>query len=140
MQKKWFLSRTQQVTDQEMIPAGVGLSKMVRGVLTIGGTRVLLLVGATDCYNYTQTETIKNFEYCVLSEFTVCMFSGWIIATRRSPRYLARAHPSHPYQGSSPFQCIIYGVTFLNTVILIFTAVQTADIRNVLHRGGPGGQ
>lgn len=49
------------MTDQEMILAGVGVSNAVRGVLTIGGTRELLLVGTIDCYDYTKTENIQAF-------------------------------------------------------------------------------
>ena len=122
------------MTDQESILRGV--CNAVRGVLTIGGTRELLLVGSMDCYEYTKTENVKHFEYCVLSDGTLWTFSGWIIATSHSPRYLSRARPSHSYQRSSPCRWIIHGVTFQNTVMLIFTVVQTADIRNVLQREG----
>jgi len=127
------------MTDQEMILARVGVSNAVRGVLPIGGARELLLVGTTDSYEYTKTENIKHFEYCVLSDCTLWTFSGWIIATRHSTRYLSRAHPSHSCQGSSPFRWIIHGVTFPNTVMLIFTVVLTSDIRNVLQREGRAG-
>jgi hypothetical protein len=122
------------MTDQEM-----GVSNAVRGVFIIGGTGELLLVGTTDCYEYTKTENIKHFEYCVLSDCILWTFSGWIIATRHSPQHLSRAYPSHFYQGSSPCQWIIHGLTFQNTVMLIFIVVQTADIRNVLQREGRAG-
>ena len=118
---------------------GGGISNTVRGVLIVGGTRGLLLVGTTDCYEYTKTEKIKHFEYCVLSDCTLWTFSGWIIATRHSPRYRSPAYPSHSYRGSSPCRWIIHGVTFQNTIMLIFTVVQTADIRNVLQREGRAG-
>jgi hypothetical protein len=95
----------------------VGICNAVRGVLIVGGTRGLLLVGTTDCYEYTKTENIKHFEYCVLSDCTSWTFSGWIIATRHSPWYLSPAHPSHSYQGSSPCRWIIHGVTFQNTIM-----------------------
>ena len=127
------------MADQEMILVGVGVSNKMRGVLTIGGTRKLLLVGTTDCCEYTKTENIKHFEYCVLSDCILWTFSGWIIATRHSPRYISRAHPWHSYEGSSPCRWIIHGVTFQNTVMLIFTVVQTAGIRNVLQREGRAG-
>jgi hypothetical protein len=117
----------------------VGVSNAVRGVLTVRGTRELLLVGTTDCCEYTKTENIKHFECCVLSDCTLWTFSGWIIASRHSPRYLSRAHPSHSYQGSFPCRWIIHGVTFQNTVMLIFTVVQIADISNVLQREGRAG-
>jgi hypothetical protein len=122
------------MTDQEM-----GVSNAVRGVFTIGGTGEPLLVGTTDCYEYTKTENIKHFGYCVLSDCILWTFSGWIISTRHSPQYLSRAYPSHSYQGSSPCRWIIHGVTFQNTTMLIFIVVQTADIRNVLQREGRAG-
>ena len=139
MQKSWHLSTRQQMADREMVPPRAGVSNAVRGVLIIGGTRGPLLVGTTDFYGYTKTENIKHFGYCVLSDCTLWTFSGWIIVTRHSPRYLSRAHPSHSYQGSSPCRWIIHGVTFQNTIILIFTVVQAADIRNVLQTEGRTG-
>lgn len=71
MQKSWYLTKRQQMTFQEMILAGVGVSNAVRGVLPIGGTGELLLVGTTYCYEYTKTDNIKHFEYCVLSDCTL---------------------------------------------------------------------
>jgi hypothetical protein len=62
MQKGWYLTKRQHMTDQEMIPAGLGVSNAVRVVLTIGRSRELLLVGTTDCYEYTKTENVKHFE------------------------------------------------------------------------------
>jgi PHP family Zn ribbon phosphoesterase len=59
------------MTDQEVVPVGVGVSNAVRGDLTIGRIKGLLLVGTTDCYEYTQTENIKHFDDCILSECTV---------------------------------------------------------------------
>jgi hypothetical protein len=58
------------MTDQEVIPVGVGVCNAVRGVLTIDENQ-RTAVGGNDCYDYTQTENIKHFYYCILSECTV---------------------------------------------------------------------
>jgi hypothetical protein len=40
---------------------------------------------------YTQAENIKHFELRVVSECTVRMLAGWVVATRHSPRNVALA-------------------------------------------------
>jgi hypothetical protein len=46
-------------------------------------------------YCYTQAENIEKSEKYALSEFTVPILSGRVIAICHSPRNLPRAHLSH---------------------------------------------
>ena len=60
------------------------------GLFALESTSGLPLAGTTD----TQTENMKLFEWRAVSECTVLMFSGWVVATRRSTRNDALANLS----------------------------------------------
>jgi hypothetical protein len=72
-----------------MIPRGVvSVSGAVRGS---AGNRATYstAIGKSDVH---KTENIKHFDYCAISERTVPMLVGWLVANRHSPRNLAHAH------------------------------------------------
>jgi len=59
----------------------VVVSGAVRGALTIAETWVPLLVVATDSSTTTQTENITHIQRSAVSQCTVQMLSGWVLAT-----------------------------------------------------------
>jgi hypothetical protein len=48
-----------------------------------------------------RVKTSKYFEKRAVGQCTVRILSGWVVATRNSPRNLTHAHPSRSEQGSS---------------------------------------
>jgi hypothetical protein len=91
-----------QPTDDEMITAE-GWCDAVRGT---AGCRWICwtTVGRSDVlfYEYTQTENIKHFEQCVVSECTGAHTFRMCSRTLRSLRNLAHAHLLDSWQGSCP--------------------------------------
>ena len=70
------------------------MSGGARDLLATVGTTALLLVEGTD-YSATTHTHCKRSAFRVACIGTLRMLSGWIAATRHSPRNLAHAHLSH---------------------------------------------
>ena len=84
-----------------MIPVETssGVSGAVRGLLIVGGTTGLLLVGATGCSASKQTENIKQLEWGAVCKCTVGMPPDWIAGTLHPPRTRIYGIPSIAFPG-----------------------------------------
>jgi hypothetical protein len=70
-----------------------GVSGAARGLLATVGTTALLLVGATNYSATTNTHCKRPaLRVACTGNYTVRMLSGWVAATRHSPRNVAHAH------------------------------------------------
>jgi hypothetical protein len=79
------------MTEQEMTPAAsAGCLAQCGGLLTTGETTAVLCIGSTGSYIHsfatTHTENIKQFEQCVVSEYTGRMLPRRVEEARNSSR------------------------------------------------------
>lgn len=68
------------------------MSGAVRGLLATRRNTRPLSVGVSDCSTTTQTENIKHFQWRVMSDCTMLIFSRWGVETPHAPRNLAHEH------------------------------------------------
>jgi hypothetical protein len=68
------------------------------GFITTAATTTTAAAIHTHTHTHTHAENIRRFECCEVNGRRVRRLSGWIVASRHSPRSLARAHLPHSSQ------------------------------------------